>query len=116
MRDGDGRRLPGRLLAQDRGVLSPERLSRIDSPRCNGQEPVPVTCPDGACSIQERAGGTCPADCPPEPPLPSCGDGACVGAETCASCLADCGPCPAPDTCQEAIEDALATIAEACVQ
>src|SRR5690349_22832448 len=35
---------------------------------------------------------------------PSCGDGTCSGAETCATCVADCGQCPA--TCGNGTCDA----------
>ena len=37
-------------------------------------------------------------------PGPSCGDGACAGAETCGSCPADCGECPADSDCCTAVE------------
>ncbi len=32
----------------------------------------------------------------PTAPAPACGDGACNGTETCATCAADCGACPPP--------------------
>ncbi|HLD80608.1 MAG TPA: hypothetical protein VJA40_01255, partial [archaeon] len=38
----------------------------------------------------------CRQDCGACPPLPSCGDGACLLPETCATCPNDCGSCPLP--------------------
>ena len=51
----------------------------------------PPACGDGACNGTESA-ASCPADCGPPPP--ACGDGACNGTESAASCPADCGPPP----------------------
>jgi len=40
-----------------------------------------------------------PVGCGIVPPEPTCGDGACNGAENCATCAADCGVCPVNPTC-----------------
>ncbi len=47
------------------------------------------------------SGDAGPDACAPDCADRSCGDGQCTGAETCASCLADCG-CPADRICTEA--------------
>ena len=56
---------------------------------------TPPSCGDGACNGAETC-STCPGDCgacPVTPPSASCGDGACNGSETCSSCPGDCGAC-----------------------
>ncbi len=53
------------------------------------------TCGDGACNGTETT-ATCPADCGGG--TPTCGDGSCNGTETAASCPADCSGGP-PPTC-----------------
>ena len=56
--------------------------------------PIPncgLGCGDGDCNGAETC-GTCPADCGACPAV--CGDGDCNGAETCDTCPADCGACP----------------------
>lgn len=63
--------------------------------------------PDGSddCpSVPGVAPRGCPA--PPPPPKPVCGDRACNGIETCASCPVDCGEClpPKPDLCPDVAE------------
>jgi hypothetical protein len=55
-------------------------------------KPAPVVCGDNACNGTETY-ASCSADCPA--PAPVCGDNACNGTETYASCSADC-PAPAP--------------------
>jgi uncharacterized protein YkwD len=57
------------------------------------------SCGDGKCRQGETC-ETCAADCgecPAPEPEPACGDGTCDASEDCASCEADCGTCPAPE-------------------
>jgi hypothetical protein len=50
----------------------------------------PSVCGDGTCQSDETC-GSCAADCGA---CPACGDGACNGSEDCTSCAGDCGVCP----------------------
>ena len=53
----------------------------------------PATCGDAACNGAETC-ADCAGDCGPcGPGAPVCGDATCNGAETCADCPGDCGPC-----------------------
>lgn len=65
-------------------------------PRCTQECKAvrPVTCPDGVCSSEERAEGSCPLDCPVGP-QPLCGDGTCDPSEGC-----DCPDCSAREDCR----------------
>jgi hypothetical protein len=47
-------------------------------------------CGNGTCNPDETC-STCAADCGA---CPACGDGSCNGDETCATCTGDCGICP----------------------
>jgi hypothetical protein len=68
---------------------------------------LPV-CGDGTCDGTETC-LSCPADCGSCPAVPVCGDGTCDGTETCLSCPADCGSCPAVPVCGDGTCDSTET-------
>jgi beta-glucanase (GH16 family) len=60
--------------------------------------PAPV-CGDANCNGTETC-SSCAADCGQCPAVVVCGDASCGGTETCNTCAADCGQCPpAPPAC-----------------
>ncbi len=64
-------------------------------------------CGNGTCLGAETC-ANCATDCGDCPPTNYCGDGACGGGETCSNCATDCGGCPS------ACGNGLCTGVEAC--